>query len=230
LKTLTKINRKAIRNSRQKEKANSAQTSPLSPALACAPARPWCLTGEPRLSAPTRARSLPLSHCSVRPSCWRRSFPPHSLSLYLSRRPHLSAVPNLSPTISPSWTRPRPRDLRPRPRACAPFEPRALLAHLPSLICALSQTPSPSLSLFPREQRAPPPPVVDCCPFCGHHRVRALSRANVSSASLSAARDTLQCALQLSGSTGPRSPERFLHRRSPIDVAPSRPYASTIAP
>jgi hypothetical protein len=32
LKTLEKTNRKAIRNSRKKEKANSAQTSPLSTA------------------------------------------------------------------------------------------------------------------------------------------------------------------------------------------------------
>jgi hypothetical protein len=161
-------------------------------------------------SAPTPS----LSRCSVGPICQRRSFPPHPLSL--SRCPHLSAVPNLSPTISPPWTRPRPRVPRPRPRARAPFESRALLAHLPSLICALSQTPSSSLSLYPREQRAPPPPAVGCCLFCSHHRARAPSFASVSSASLSAARDTLWCALPLSGSSGPRSPERFLRSRSPV--------------
>jgi hypothetical protein len=121
--------------------------------------------------------------------------PPRTHSLSLSHHPHLSAVPNLSPTISPPWTRPRSRVLRPRPRARAPFEPRALLAHLPSLICALCQTPSPSLSLCPREQRAPPPPTVDCCPLCGHRRVCASSRATVSSASSLVAWDTLRCAL-----------------------------------
>jgi hypothetical protein len=197
------------------------------------PARPWCPTGRPRLSAPTRAHSLPLSHsrCSVGPSYQHHSFPaPRPLSLSLSRRPHLSAVPNLSPTISPPWTCPRPRVLRPRPCARAPFEPRALLTHLPSLICALCQTPSPSLSLCPRVQRAPTPPAIDCCPFCGLHHVCAPSRATVSSASLLAARDTLRCALPLSGSSGPRSPERFLRSRSPTAVAPSYSCAFAIAP
>jgi hypothetical protein len=40
LKTLEKINRKGNRNSRKKEKANSAQTSPLSPARARALSHP----------------------------------------------------------------------------------------------------------------------------------------------------------------------------------------------
>jgi hypothetical protein len=67
--------------------------------------------------------------------------------------------------ISPSWTRPRPRVLRPRPSPCAPFEPRALLAHLPSSICALCPALSPSLSLYTRKSRTSatarrrPPPV-----------------------------------------------------------------------
>jgi hypothetical protein len=150
-------------------------------------------------------------------------FSPHPLSISLSRRPHLSVIPNLSPMISPLWTRPCPRNR-------APFEPHALLAHLPSLIYAPCQTPSPSLSLCPRKQRAPPPPVVDCCPFCGHCRVRAPSRVTVSSASPSAARDTLRCAHTLSGSSGPRSPERFLCSRRPAAVAPLRPCASAVAP
>jgi hypothetical protein len=37
LKTLEKINRKGNRNSRKKEKANSAQGNPVSLAHACAP-------------------------------------------------------------------------------------------------------------------------------------------------------------------------------------------------
>jgi hypothetical protein len=49
--------------------------------------------------------------------------------------------------------RPRPRVLRPRPSPRAPFEPRALLAHLPSSICALCPALSPSLPLCPRELR-----------------------------------------------------------------------------
>jgi hypothetical protein len=40
LKTLEKINRKGNRNSRKKKKANSAQTSPLSPARARALSHP----------------------------------------------------------------------------------------------------------------------------------------------------------------------------------------------
>jgi hypothetical protein len=148
----------------------------------------------------------------------------------LSCRPHLSAIPNLSPTISPPWTRPRPHVLRPCPHARAPFEPRALLTHLPSLICALFQTPSSSLSLCPRVQRALSPPTVDCCPFGGHCHVCDPSRATVSSISLSAARDTLRCDLPLSGSSGPRSPERFLRSQSPVAVTPSYPYAFVVAP
>jgi hypothetical protein len=79
--------------------------------------------------------------------------------------PTSQLVPNLSPTISPSWTCPRPRVLRPRPRPRAPFEPRALLAHLLSSICALCPALSPYLSLCPHEPRTSatvhrrPPPV-----------------------------------------------------------------------
>jgi hypothetical protein len=142
-------------------------------------------------------------------SCRRRSFLSRAHSLSLSRRPHMSAILNLPPTISPPWTRPQPRVLQPRP--CA----RALLAHLLSLICALCQILSPSLSLYPREQRASPPPADDHCLFCGRRRARAPSSATVSSGLLSAARDTLWCALSLLVASGPRSPEHFLRSRSP---------------
>jgi hypothetical protein len=117
--------------------------------------------------------------------------------------------------ISLPWTRPRPRVFRPRPRPRAPFEPRALLAHLSSLICALCPTLSPSLSLCPRVQGAPPPPAVDRYLFCGRCRARAPSSATVSSTLLSAARDTLRCALFFPVASGPHSPERFLRSRSP---------------
>jgi hypothetical protein len=142
------------------------------------------------------------------------------LSLSLPRRPHLSVVLNLPPTISPPWTRPRPRVLQPRPCAHAPFEPCVLLAYLSSLNCALYPTLSPSLSLCPREQGAPPPPADAHCLFRGRHRVGAPSSATVSSALLSAARDTLRCALSLPVASGPRSQEQLLRSRSPTVVDP----------
>ena len=106
----------------------------------------------------------------------------YQLSLSLSHYPHLSAVLNLPPTISPPWTRPRPCVLRPRPSPRALFEPRALLAHLPSSICALCPALSPSLSLCPREprtsataRRRPPPvpwPPLRPCPVQCHGKLR----------------------------------------------------------
>jgi hypothetical protein len=148
----------------------------------------------PGLSAPS-SRARPLSLCPAVPTC--------------------QLVPNLPPTISSTWTRPRPHVLRPRPRPRTPFEPRALLAHLSSPICALYPTLSPSLSLCPRVQGAPPSPAVDHCLFCGRRRARALSSATVSSTLLSAARDTLRCAPSLSAASSPRLPEP--HRRRPIE-------------
>jgi hypothetical protein len=152
-----------------------------------------------------------------------------------ARFPLCPADPTCQPSLtsrprSLPWTRPRPCVHRPRPRAHAPFEPRALLAHLPSLTCTLSQTRSPSLSLCPREQRAPPPLIIGRYPFCDYHRARTPSFASVRFTSPLAARDTLRCALPLSGLPGPRSPERFLRIRSSATVAPSRPYATAIAP
>jgi hypothetical protein len=97
------------------------------------------------LSAPS------LSRCPVGQTCRRWLPRVRPLSLSLSHRPHLSVVLNLPPTISSLWTRPRPRVLRPCPCARAPFEPRALLTHLSSLICAPCPTLSPSLSFCPRE-------------------------------------------------------------------------------
>jgi hypothetical protein len=141
--------------------------------------------------------------------------PPRPLSLSLSCRAHLSVIPNLSPTISPPWTLPHPHVLRPRPRPHAPFEPRALLAHPSSLICALC----PTLSLCPRVQGAPPLPTDVRCPFCGHRRAHASSFALVSSASPLAARDTLRCAFSLSAASSPRSPKQSSRVGSPATVA-----------
>jgi hypothetical protein len=220
LKTLEKINRKGNINSRKKEKVISAQASPISPARARVRARPPLELDRraPFVGANLSVLiSLSLSLSLLCGADLSALFPSCAPALSLSRRPHLSAVPHLPPTISPPWTHPRPCVLRPRPRTRAPFEPRALLAHLPSLICTLCQILSASLSLYPRVQGAPPPPAVDCCLFCGHRRVCAPSSATVSFALLSAARDTLRCALSLSVSSGLRSPEQSSRSRCPVE-------------
>jgi hypothetical protein len=142
----------------------------------------------------------------------------------------MSVVLNLPPTISPSWTCPRPRVLRPRPSPRAPFEPRALLAHLPSSICALCPALSPSLSLCPHKprtsaiaRRCPPPvswPPLRPCPVQCHGKLHlAVSYSGHPSV----------CP-PLSGLSGLCSPEWFLRSRSSATVAPSRPCASAVAP
>jgi hypothetical protein len=174
-----------------------------------------------RRAPPVRANpsvlTLSPSRCSMGPIYRRRSFSLHPLSLSVPPSPHVSH-PQPPAHNPPPW-HPRPRVLRPRPRACAPFEPRALLAHLTSLICALSRAPSLSISLCTRDQRTPPL-TVGCCPFCNHRRAHAPSFTSVSSASPLAARDTLRCALPLSGLPGLCSPKQFLCSRSPAVVDP----------
>jgi hypothetical protein len=218
LKTLEKINRKAIRNSLENRKPNSAQVGPLSPTPACAPTRPRCLPDGPRLSAPTSTTSVPLSLAAP----WARLVGAVLLHarplLSLSHRPHLSVRPQPPTHDPPPWTRPRRRDPWPPLHVLAPFEPRALLAHLPPLTCTLSQTLSHSLSLCAHDQRAPPPPTVYYRPFCDRRRARAPSVASVSFGLPSATRDTLWFALPLSGLPSLRSLERFLRNRSPATV------------
>jgi hypothetical protein len=218
LKTLEKINRKGNRNSRKKEKAISAQSSPLSPARARAP--PVSGRQVPPIGANQRDHSSPsLSHCTVGSTC-RCWFPRvRTLSLSLPHGPHLSAVPNLSPTISPPWTRPRPRVFRPRPSPPRPARPPPL-SHLHPLPSSLAL----SLSLCPREHGAPPLPADAHCLFRGHRRARAPYSATMSSVLLSAARDTLRCALSLPVVSGPRSPEHFLRSRS-LPPSPRRTLA-----
>jgi hypothetical protein len=81
-------------------------------------------------------------------------FPAPALSLSVPPSP-LVSHPQPPAHDPPSWTCPRPLILRPRPRACAPFEPRSLLAHLPSLSCALNQPPrSLSLALHARPENS----------------------------------------------------------------------------
>jgi hypothetical protein len=113
----------------------------------------------------------------------------------------------------------------------APFEPRTLFAHVPSSICALCLALSLSLSRSAHANREPPPPSADVhCLFCGRRYACAPSRATVSFALTPTTRDTLRCALPLSGLSGLRSPEWFLRSRSSVTVALSRPCASAVAP
>jgi hypothetical protein len=106
------------------------------------------------------------------PRC-RRCFPrTRPLPLSLSRRPHLSAVPNLLPTISPPWTCPRPHVLRPRPSPPRPARPHPLshLRPLPSSLALPTQTGSSATA-----RRCPPPvpwPPLRPCPAQCHGELR----------------------------------------------------------
>jgi hypothetical protein len=194
LKTLEKINRKGNRNSGKKEKANSAQTNPLSRARTRARTRTPSVPDRraPPVSANPSALTLSLA------ALWGRDVGAVLFPRVLSLCP---AVPTCQSSLT---SRPRsPRRTRAHvhafsdhvlasvpllsPAPCSPTSPRSFV---PS-----AKSPHPlSLSLCPREQRALPPPVVDCCLFCGHRRVRTPSRATVSSALLLAAHRSYSCA------------------------------------
>jgi hypothetical protein len=135
LKTLEKINRKGIRNSRKIGKANSAQGSPLSPAHARAPSLPD--RRAPPVSTNPSARSLSL--CLAGPDCQANEplprVPLSSLSApwacLVSSAPFALAVDRRV------HTRARRRISRPRrpPTRPAPFlEPRQCPVHTPHLI------------------------------------------------------------------------------------------------
>jgi hypothetical protein len=192
----------------------------------CAPVHPPALTGGPRLSVCLARAFSP----SLPPTAqWARladvvplARVPTSLC---PADPTFSSFPTSSPR-SPSWTRPRLRDLWPPPHVLAPFEPHAPLAHFPPLTCALIRNLSPPLSLCAHDQVAPPPLTEDRRPFYDRRRARGPSVASVSSASPSATRDTLRFAFSLPGFPGPRTPKHFLRSRSP----PSSTRGSTAPP
>jgi hypothetical protein len=149
LKTLEKINRKAIRNSLENGKPNSAQVSPLGPAPRT---RPRPLTGGPRLSAPTRAPLLSLSpsRCSVGPTCQRCFSFARARSLSASRTPPVS--PSLTSHPRPStWTQPRLRVLWPALHALAPLDPCPTCPLPPAHLCPQSSSLTP-LSPCTRDQ------------------------------------------------------------------------------
>jgi hypothetical protein len=108
LKTLEKINRKAIRNSLENGKAISAQVGPLSVAPR-APSVPDRRV--PPVGANPRALSPTLSRCSVGPICRRRYSRTLARSLSIPWTPPISPSPTTRPRPSP-WT--RSRVLRPR--------------------------------------------------------------------------------------------------------------------
>jgi hypothetical protein len=106
-------------------------------------------------------------------------------------------------------------------RSLAMPEPRALLAHIPSLICASAQPPRP-LSRSACVNRELRHCLADVhCLFCGRRCARAPSSATVSFPLPSATRDTLRCARSIPAAPGPRSPECFLAQPESTTVAPS---------
>jgi hypothetical protein len=104
LSSLEKIKRKGIRNSREKGKPNSAQSTQLSPSPPRAPAPPWEV--DPAYQRrPTRAlSSLSPTRYSVGPTCQRRAPLTRSLSPSLPSGTAPSAPHPARPRV-PSLTR-----------------------------------------------------------------------------------------------------------------------------
>jgi hypothetical protein len=205
LKTLEKINRKAIRNSLENRKANSAQVGPLStasraPALAC----PRCLTGGSRLSAPTHAPSLPLSLAVP----WARfvgAVPlAHVSSLSLCpTNPTCQLVPNLPPTIP---CRGRAHD-------------RAISGHLHRSSPLLS--PAPHLPTFPRSLAPQPNPLALSLALCARQERSATAHRRLSSVLRpSSSPCPVFCLSEFQLAVSYSGPERFLRSRSPAAVDP----------
>jgi hypothetical protein len=178
LKTLEQINRKAIRNSLENRKANSAKVGPLGPAPRVRV--PLLLDRRvPPVGANPRALSPSLSCCSVGPT-YRRRFFSRKRFLSLPCGPHPSA-PSASLTSRPRptpWTRPRPRILWPLSHALAPLEARTPLAHCP-------------LSPYARDKSSSAAAHQGPSPFCDHRCACVTSVPSVSCAASPAARDTL---------------------------------------
>jgi hypothetical protein len=165
LKTLEKINRKAIRNSIENRKAILAQVGPLGPSRAPTPACPQCLTRGSCLSAPTCALSLPLSLVAL----WGGPVGAVSFqcarSFSLPRGPHPS-IPSVSLT-----SRPRSPAADAPTTACSPatsarphpFRSPHTTRPLPLLICTLNQLSRPLSHPMHATSQAPSPLTRDRC-------------------------------------------------------------------
>jgi hypothetical protein len=218
LKTLEKINRKGNRNSRNIEKANSAQVSPFSPARARVPQ--VSDRRAPPVGANLSALSLPLSLSLSAP--WARAVDAVLFPLALS----LSDPP--SPLVSTSLTSHPRSPHRGRTHDCTFFghvrAPAPLLRPMPcSPTSPLSFGPSAQLprplsrsARTNRELRHRPPTPT------------AYSVAAIALVPRQVPRYTLRCALSLSVSSGPRAPEHFLVQPESAIVALSSPCASAV--
>jgi hypothetical protein len=214
MKTLEKINRKAIRNSLEIEKVISTHLAQAGPA-SCAPMCPRRLTGGPRLSVPTPAHPLSLSLLCGADLSASFLFPAPALSL--SRRPHLSTIPNLSPTI--------PR----RGRAHV----RAFSGHVPTPAPLLSPAPCSPTSPRSLAPSAEPPrhrPPMSSARSMVAVELPAAFVAPVSSALSHATWNTPRFAPNPSSPPCSLSPEIFRCSRSSATVASLRPCTTVVAP
>jgi hypothetical protein len=222
LKTLEKINRKAIRNSLKIEKSISAHLAQASPAPH-ARLRPRALGAWQAGPACRRQlqRALSPSRCSVGPICRRRSFSPCTLSLYpadptcqssLTSRPRCPAVgaPTsahslaTSPPLRPFWA---PGPARPPP-------PAHLRPQLNPLALSLTLRARPEPRHRPPTSTARSTVVVE---------LPATFVAPVSSALSPATWNTPKFAPDPSSLPCPHSPEIFPCSRSSATITPSRP-------
>jgi hypothetical protein len=165
------------------------------------------------LSAPTPTLSLPLSRCSVGPTCRRHFFSARTRSFSLPRGPHppapsasLTSHPRSPAMDAPTTTCSPATSARPRP-----FRPRAPLAHSPCSFAPSAELSRPLSRSTHTTSQVPPPLTEDR----DHRSVPVAFVASVSSASPLATRDTSRFAPSPSGLPGPRSPECFPCSQSP---------------
>jgi hypothetical protein len=151
-------------------------------------------------------------------------------ALSLSRRAHLSVIPNLPPMIP---RRGRAHDHAFSGHVLAPvslFNPAPYLPTSPPSLAPSAKPPRPlSISAHVTRELRHHPPTSAACSMVAMEQP-ATSVAPVSSALSPATWNTPRFAPNPSSLPGPRSPEFFLCSRSSATVAPRRPYASAVVP
>jgi hypothetical protein len=209
LKTLERINRKGIRNSKKIGKANSAQGSPLSQP-ACTPSLPD--RRAPPVGATPSAHSPSLSRCQVGPTC-RRQFPSLVRSLSLSVSRARSPVPSHCPRVSPFLSLRRGPSLLDPPSSRTPWTIVCALAHVAGFLghnaCPRAQLPF----------RAPPVPRTHPSPHFA--RLHPLSRS-AHAASRRRRPAPVFPAIQLAGDRS--KPPRASPRGETLVPVPNFPY------